>query len=83
MVEIHGVTKTLLKQMETLVKKSGPVIFVDEEFVIQPEGEPEIDANRVAAAVGGKMGEKSSPISKPLNRGTWQKMPALQRLWIR
>ena len=58
MVEIHGVTKTLLKQMETLVKKSGPVIFVDEEFVIQPEGKPEIDANRVAAAVGGEMGEK-------------------------
>ena len=58
MVEIHGVTKTLLKQMETLVKKSGPVIFVDEEFMIQLEGEPEIDANRVAAVVGGEMGEK-------------------------
>ena len=58
MVEIHGVTKTLLAQMETLVEKSGPVIFVNEEFVIQPEGEPEIDANRVAAAVGGEVGEK-------------------------
>ena len=58
MVEIHGITKTLLKQMETLVKKSGPVIFVDEEFVIQPEGEPKIEANRVAAAVGGEMGKK-------------------------
>jgi hypothetical protein len=58
MLEIHGVTKTLLKRMETLVEKSGPVIFVNEEFVIQPEGEPKIEANRVAAAVGGKMGEK-------------------------
>ena len=58
MVEIHGVTKTLLKQMETLVEKSGPVIFVNEEFVIQPEGGLEIDANRVAAAVGGEVGEK-------------------------
>ena len=58
MLEIHGVTKTLLKRMETLVEKSGPVIFVNEEFVIQPEGEPKIEANRVAATVGGKMGEK-------------------------
>ena len=58
MLEIHDVTKTLLKRMETLVEKSGPVIFVNEEFVIQPEGEPKIEANRVAATVGGKMGEK-------------------------
>jgi len=58
MIELHGATKTTLKRMETLVEKSGPVILHNEVFVIQPMSEPEIDANRVAAVVGGDIGEK-------------------------
>ena len=50
-VEAIGATKGLVKTLNSISSAAGPVLLRDEQFILEPEGMPPADANRVAAAL--------------------------------
>jgi hypothetical protein len=50
-VEAIGATKGLVKTLNSISSAAGPVLLRGEQFILEPEGMPPADANRVAAAL--------------------------------